>query len=255
MKDLDSRARLPQIRATLERKPSLRRWYREVYRGYEACMARCPARGIALELGSGAGFAKNAIPDLLTSDVVPYDGIDQVVDATRLPFADEALRFIGMLNVFHHIPDVGAFLGEAERCLRPGGRLFIVDQHPGVISTPILRFLHHEAFDRAAAQWRFESTGPLSGANGALAWIVFVRDRARFQRCFPTLRLCAYRPHTPLRYWMTGGLRRWNLLPNRAFAMASRLDRAMIRLSPNLGSFVSIEVVKTEPEDAVQASP
>ena len=253
MKALDSHTRLPHIRALLERKPSLRRLYEEVYRDYAACLERCPDRGVALELGSGAGFAKRIVPELVTSDVVPYEGVDEVVDATRLPFGGETLRFIGMLNVFHHIPDVEAFLGEAQRCLLPGGKIFIVDQHPGIISTPILRYLHHEPFDPGAESWRFESTGPLSGANGALAWIVFVRDRPRFRSCFPALCLCEYRPHTPLRYWMTGGLKRWNLLPGWAFGLASRLDRLLARLSPKLGSFVSIEIVKTTSGGASQA--
>jgi hypothetical protein len=36
-----------------------------------------------------------------------------------------------------------------------------------------------------AADWSFPAVGPLSGANGALPWILFERDRARFEREFP----------------------------------------------------------------------
>ena len=244
MQALDSHSRVSEIRAQIERKPSLKRLYQEIYEKYIECLNRCPNRGLALELGSGAGFPKQMVPELITSDILPYEGVDQVVDATQLPFEDQSIRFIGMVNVFHHISDTERFLQEAQRCLLPGGRLFIVDQHPGYISTPILRFIHHEPFDLRAASWGFESTGPLSGANGALAWIVFVRDRHKFQQLFPNLRLVRYSPHTPLRYWLSGGLKAWNLLPSPAFPWATRMDRILTRISSGLGSFVDIEVVR-----------
>ena len=244
MQALDSHSRASEIRAIIKHKPSLKRLYQEIYEKYIDCLNRCPKSGFALELGSGAGFVKQMVPELITSDILPYEGVDQVVDATELPFEDQSISFIGMVNVFHHIPDTERFLQEAQRCLLPGGRLFIVDQHPGYISTPILRFIHHEPFDQRAASWRFESTGPLSGANGALAWIVFVRDRRKFHQSFPNLRLVRYRPHTPLRYWLSGGLNRWNLLPGPAFQFATGMDRILTRISSSLGSFVDIEVVK-----------
>lgn len=244
MQSIDSAERLPEIRAVLDRKYSLRRWYEELYQGYAACLEQCPDTGMALEIGSGAGFAKSVIPEIVTSDILPYPGVDEVLDATNLPYEPDSLRFIGMVNVFHHIPDVEAFLDQAQRCLTPGGRLLIVDQHPGYISTPVLKHVHHEPFDPTASEWQFETTGPLSGANGALAWIVFVRDRERFLRRFEALELRAYRPHTPLRYWLTGGLKTWNLLPGWGFRAASALDGFLVRLSPQFGSFVTIEVVK-----------
>jgi hypothetical protein len=45
--------------------------------------------------------------------------------------------------------------------------------------------MHHEPFVPAAAQWEFLTTGPLSGANGALPYILFSRDRAQFELEFP----------------------------------------------------------------------
>jgi SAM-dependent methyltransferase len=241
---IDDPARGEQLRATILEKTALRAWYREVYGRYAECLARAPADGIALEIGSGGGFANEVIPGLVTSDVLPYEGVDQVVDATAMPFEDGSLRFIAMLNVFHHIPDSAAFLGEAQRCLMPGGRMLIVDEHPGLIGKPILKYLHHEPFDPEARDWRFDSTGPLSGANGAQAWIVFRRDRERLGREFPDLELVRYAPHTPLRYWLAGGLKRWTLIGRRGFSAATVVDRTLIRVSPDLGTFVDIEVVR-----------
>lgn len=110
-------------------------------------LQRSPPNGLAIEIGSGAGFAKEIIADLITTDIIAYPSIDCVVDACRMPFADESLRMICMWNVFHHIPDSARFLREVDRCLVPGGRLLIADQHIGVLSRPIFKFLHHENFD------------------------------------------------------------------------------------------------------------
>ena len=246
-KDPDSVESIEEVRRTLARKPALRELYEEAYEKFRAAVERCPPGGAVLELGSGGGFAKQArhpIPGLVTSEVVSAPGVDRVVDATKMPFADGELRAIVMMNVFHHIPDVAAFLREAVRCLKPGGRLFMIDQYVGLLSRPLFTFVHHESFDPGAADWSFSTSGRMSGANGALAWIVFRRDRDRFEREFPKLHLEKYEPHTPLRYWWSGGLKSWTLLPGWAFGAATAVDRALSKTMPSLSSFVDIEIVR-----------
>jgi SAM-dependent methyltransferase len=241
---LDSTDRIDKIRGIIGRKPALKQFYRGIYLRYADCLERCPKNGIALELGSGGGFAGQFIPELVTSDILQYPGMDLVVDGTMLPFADCTLRFICMTNVFHHIPDVELFFREAQRCLVPGGRIMIVDQHPGFISGPILKYLHQETYDPDAVEWRFSTTGPLSGANGALPWIVFSRDRTKLNQLFPNLSLVGYRPHTPLAYWLSGGLKQWDLLPSWLIGMVNVLDGLLLRCSSRFGSFVDIEMLK-----------
>ncbi len=253
--DLDDPKRVEELRSLIQRKPGLRSYYLDTYRRYTDCLRRCPPEGIGLELGSGAGFVKDVIPDIVTSDTLPYSGVDRVIDATKMPFEDNTLKAIFMLNVFHHIPDVAAFLKEAERCLKPGGRLLIVDQHPGWIGWPIYRFLHHEGFDSKTKDWRFQSTGPLSGANGALAWIVFNRDRDKFRARFPALELVKYQPHTPLKYWLSGGLKRWSLLPKWGVDWVSRADKLLLKASREFGAFLDVEIVKRSVRPTTRISP
>ena len=242
--ELDDPARVRQLRELLGRKRFLRSLYEDFYRRFAAGLRLCPEKGLILELGSGAGFLKEFIAEVKTTDILPYDGIDLVVDAARMPFEDGSLRAICMLNVFHHLPDVEKFLLEAQRCLAPGGRVLMVDQYPGFISGPIYRHLHHERFDPDAETWSFASSGPLSGANGALAWIVFERDRARREALTPRLRLERYETSLPLSYWLAGGLKSWSLVPNWAAGSVKCLDALLLRLSPRFGSFVEIELVK-----------
>ncbi len=242
MNALDAPGREQALRDTIRRKAGLRQFYEDVYGQYAECLSRCPTGGVVVELGSGAGFARECIPGLISSDVIVYRQVSCVFDARRMPFASDSLSAILMFNVFHHIADVAAFLSEASDLLKPGGRLLIVDQHPGWISAPILRYAHHEHYDPWARQWQFAADGPLSGANGALAWIVFQRNRELFQNQFPQLRLRHYKPHSPLSYWLAGGLKSWSLLPGPFYPFARRLDKWLARLSPQLCSFVSIEL-------------
>lgn len=249
--ELDDIGRESLLSRRIREKGALRQLYQETYQKFAACIERCPVGGQIIELGSGGGFAKEVIPQLTTTDVLDYSSIDRVVDATRMPFTDNSLRCILLYDVFHHIPAVESFLREAERCLKPGGRIFMVDMHPGLIGKPILKYGHHEAFDDETEEWAFEASGPLSSANGALAWMVFRRDRNRLSRVVPGLRLLHYTPHTPLRYWLSGGLKWWSLLPGFAFNAATRIDRLLTGLHAELGCFVDIELVKLRENNRV----
>lgn len=243
--DLNSPERFYEIRFILERKPCLKSFYLEVYQKYANCIKRCVSEGgLAIEIGSGAGFVKEIIPHIITSDAVSYPNIDRVMDATQLDFPDNSLSCICMFNVLHHIPNTPAFFQEAIRCLIPGGRILMVEPYAGWLSSWIFRYLHHEGFDKNVESWEFESSGPVSDANNALPSVIFERDIEKFREQFSELSILRFEPHTPLRYWMTGGLQKWSMLPRWAYGLISWVDKKLIQISPRFGSFVDIELVK-----------
>lgn len=242
--ELDDPGRIHEIRATIERKPALRALYLETYEKFLACLKRTPEGGKVIEIGSGGGFLKKLIPELLTSDILPYEGVDIVADAAKLPLPDNSVRAIFLMNVFHHLPDCRAFLSEVSRCLVPGGRLFMLEPYSGAFSKYVYRYIHHEPLDMETREWKFVSSGPLSDANSALPWMVFERDREIFEREFPRLRIEQVRPHTPLRYWFAGGLKPWTLIPRWGFGLATALDDLVVKLARGSASFVDIELRK-----------
>ena len=65
--------------------------------------------GSSLELGSGSGFLKDFVPDLITSEIFHCPEIDVVLNGMELPFADGAFADIVMIDVFHHIPQPRRF--------------------------------------------------------------------------------------------------------------------------------------------------
>ena len=86
--------------------------------------------GEILELGSGGGFFEDLLPGLITSDVMPVEGVSKVIDATSLPFDDGALSGIVGTNVLHHVRGIEMFLAEASRVLVEGGRLVLSSPGP-----------------------------------------------------------------------------------------------------------------------------
>jgi SAM-dependent methyltransferase len=231
-------------REIIRNKEFLRRIYDEWYRTIAAALPAGTAP--ALELGSGAGYLREAVPNVIASDIMTVPGIDLVADAGRLPFAAGALRGIVMTNVLHHIPDVEAFLVEAARCVKPGGAMVMIEPWVTTWSRLVYRRLHSEPFEVDAPDWRLPPAGPLSGANGALPWIIFERDKRRFAAEFPAWRIVSIDEQMPFRYLVSGGVSLRCLVPHATFGLWRLLERTLKPLMPALGMFATIVLVRTE---------
>jgi len=235
----DSIACIEGDHQTIRNKPFLTRLYADFYEEIRLAMP-VGVQGPVVELGAGAGFFRNHLPQLITGDVLPSRFIDVCFDARNLPFKTDSLKGIVMLNVFHHIPSAGVFLSDAQRCLKHGGVVVMIEPWITVWSHLIYKLLHHEATDTSQRGWDFESSGPLSGANQALPWIVFQRDRILFQRHFSHFRIEAVRPHTPLRYLASGGLSHKATAPLSWYAPLVRMETLAQPLRRGFSMFATI---------------
>jgi len=242
-RDLDDPAVTGARRGILESKPFLM----EVYRSWYAQVARAlPAGdGPVVEIGSGAGFAAREIPGLISSEVFFLPHVDLVADALALPFARSSVRALVLVDVFHHLPDPARFLEAAAACVRPGGKILMVEPWVTGFSSLVYKNLHHEPFDPTAATWGFGKKGPLSGANQALAWIVFSRDLALFRERFPQWSLKAVQPRTPFAYLLSGGLSLRFCPPGWSWPLVRDLERAAARWMGRLAMFAFIELERT----------
>jgi SAM-dependent methyltransferase len=234
---------------------TMRRWeiirdkrpLREIYdEWYRAIAGSIPAGDTpVLELGSGAGFMSSYVEDLITSDVLELPGVDRVIDACApLPFDDGALRGIAMVNTLHHLSDVTVFLEEATRCLQPGGAISMIEPWNTRWSRFVYGNLHHEPFDPSVSSWSFDSHGPLSGANGALPWIIFERDRRYFGERFPQLEIRHVRPGLPIRYLLSGGVSMRALLPDWSFGLVKAMERASRPVMGSLAMFAHVALAR-----------
>lgn len=205
--------------AILHEKRLLRSAFETFYRDMASlCDHYLSVEGLEVELGTGAGFFKSLRPILITSDVRKGPHIDLELDALSMTLADNSVRCIYAINVFHHLPDPDIFFAELTRVLRPGGGCILIEPHGGFASGLLHRYLHSdEHFDPDAAGWRTAQIGgPLSGANQAMAHIVFQRDLARFKTMYGTHLEIVHRGYelNALRYLLSGGLNYRQLLPS-----------------------------------------
>jgi SAM-dependent methyltransferase len=239
-RSIDDPATTDLRRFIVTSKPFLRAIYEDWYRAINERVP--PGGGSVLELGSGGGFLELFLPGLITSEVFKCSAVQLVADAQQLPFPSGSLRAIVMTNVLHHIPDAALFFQEATRCLRPGGVVVMVEPWVSSWSRLVYTHLHHEPFDSAAPRWHFPAQGPLSDANGALPWVVFARDRKRFESEFPSLRIEEIKPMMPFRYLVSGGVSMRTLMPNFTTSWWRAIEKACQPLMNNLAMFSLISL-------------
>ncbi len=214
-------------------------WYLEI-RGLLDSYAGI--RGRVLEIGSGSGFLHKYIPGLIRSEIMITRQVDVVSDAQALPFGDASLRGIVMVDVFHHIPDCSLFLSEATRCIKSGGAIVMIEPWLTIFSRFVYRFLHQEPCYLNRSDWSLFRGGPMTSANSALPWMVFYRDRRRFENEFKELRISLIRPHTPFSYLLSGGLTYKCLLPYRLFLLLRRIENRLGGSVKNTAMFASIVI-------------
>jgi SAM-dependent methyltransferase len=236
--------RTTQLRAQIiKSKPFLRRIYADWYKLIRSRIS--PGGGYVLEIGSGGGYFGEFVPEAVQSELFFCANVHIVTDACELPFAPGSLKAIVMTDVFHHIPKPESFLREAVRCLAPGGRIIMVEPWVCRWSKLVYSRFHHEPFQPQSESWDIPSTGPLSGANGALPWIVFVRDRKLLESKFPALEIETIEPMMPWRYLLSGGVSMRNLVPGVLYGPWSVLEMAASPWNHKLGMFALFCIRKT----------
>lgn len=214
-----------------------------------------PSGSHILELGSGTGFLKTQLPHTISSEITFYPHIDISLDARHLPFRDQSLDGIIMINVFHHIPDVALFLKDAERCVKTGGVITMIEPWVTLWSKFIYTHFHNEPFLPNASSWNFSSTGPLSCANGALPWIVFQRDKSKFIHKFSGLSIQRIEYLMPIRYLLSGGMSHRNLMPPATFTAWRFFEKLIKPFYKKFAMFALINLVKNSDDKTKKQIP
>jgi len=242
--DLDSESFFVAQHKILRQKPYLQHIYRDFYLSIKSQLPDESQR--VIELGSGAGFMNELIPRAIRTDVFFHPFSQMVLDGISPPFPDDSLDAVVALNVFHHIPKVRNLLSSASRILRPGGRMVMVEPWVSAWSKKIYKYLHHEPLDWMADQWEFLTSGPVSGANQALPWIVFQRDRMSFEKEFPRLSIVKIQPMMPFRYILSGGVSSWIGLPGFLYQPVKIFEKLFCQGMDHWAMFALVVIEKVK---------
>ena len=183
--------------------------------------------GLRVELGSGGGQMDEYIPNLVKTDLLALPFVDVVCGAEHLPYAENSISAIYMINVLHHVLDAELFFTSAAKVLRPGGVVAMIEPTNTDFARLIYTKFHHEPFDLRAREWKLADSGPLSGGNQALPWLMFVRDAERFRKLYRDLSIESVEQHTPLSRLLSGGVLARSLVPAPLFPLLQRFEQSL----------------------------
>ncbi len=240
--DLDDPKATLAHRDLILQKPFLKRLYNDWYDVFIK-KAKEIKTGKHLEIGSGGGFLKEVFPEVITSDILALPNVDMVFSAEVMPFKENELASIVMLNVFHHIPKPYLFLQEAQRTLVKGGKIIMTEPANSALGRFIYKRFHHEPFEENGSR-EIKAGNPLSNSNQALPHIYFERDLELFTKEFPLLKINSIKYHSPFSYIISGGVSRSAMLPYFMYNFVKGIEWLFSPLSKQLGLFCTIEVEK-----------
>jgi len=238
---MDRAAHLADHRRVWERKGVLRLVYDDFY---DRVAAACRP-GLTLEIGGGIGNLKRRLADVVSTDIQSAPWLDCVADAQRLPFADACAANIVMVDVLHHLEFPIAFFREAARVLRPEGRVLMVEPAITWGSSLFYRLLHHEPVRTSADVFGEGTPDPRRNpydSNQAIPTLLVTRERERFHRLSPTLRIASVQWFAFAAYPLSGGFQSWSLIGEGAARRLLRIERA---LEPMFGRVAGFRLLLT----------
>lgn len=216
--DPDSEEMLSIHSKVLYEKPMMREVFSEFY---DVCIGLdkkyfSDSKAKRVEIGAGVSFFKKKYPEIISTDIKKAENLDMVVDAQNMPFENNSIRAIYGINCFHHFPNPDLFFNELDRVLEKGCGCILIDPYYGTIAKRFYKKIFDtETFDMTQKEWVNESLGFMNGANQALSYIVFKRDKEKFEKRYPDLEIVIQKPlNNYMRYILSGGLNFRQILPS-----------------------------------------
>jgi len=246
--DIDSKEAVTVHRRLIKENPLLCRHYEFIYEYFQNAERLLTNLNLpSLEIGSGGGFLKEFIPQVITSDVVKSEGIDRIEEAAKLSFPDNSLKAIYANGVLHHIKEPEKCLLEVQRVLIPRGKFVCNEPSSTLLGYFLNRYFHHEYTNKFVREWKIDGAdneGRLTQANMAMPYIIFKRDRELFRQRFKNLKIVSIIYHDFLRYSLSGGLSYRSFIPPALYGVVNFIEIIIKPLMPILGNNMLVIIQK-----------
>ena len=107
-------------------------------------------------------------------------------DAHNMPFENESLANIVMIDVFHHLSNPVLFLKEANRVLKKSGRVIMLEPFPSPFSLQVYKRFHPEPFIFDVDYFSKNEIGDKDpwDSNQAIPYLIFFKKLNKFEENF-----------------------------------------------------------------------
>ena len=220
-------------------KPTLRAIYDDLYQKIE----NVALTGDTLEIGGGIGNLQIGGGRVIKSDIQHSVGVDVVADAQNLPFENKVFSNIVLFDVLHHLQCPLLFFAEAQRVLKPGGRVIMME--PGI--TPISKLLYKMGHEEPVEMgWDMNNPCKVDAdkdpydSNQAIPTILFKRDPQLFLAAVKGFKINSSDWLSLFAYPLSGGFKSWSLLPCRWVSLILKIEE---KLLPFLGFLMAFRLM------------
>ena len=190
-----------------EEKPQLRYFYEvEIF---ERILTLVNQTDVVVEIGSGPGFLKPFIPNLISTDVEKGARVSCVADASNLPFKKNSGDAYICVDVLHHFYQPGKFFDSVSYSLKTGGKIIFVEPWAGAMGYIFYRFFHHEDCKRVKQPFGPTFTfgkSPMDGNAMIVRQCLFESESELIKH---GLKIRNMQFFGSLSYLLTGGFKKW----------------------------------------------
>ncbi len=159
---------------------------------------------------------------------MPLDHLDLVCDAHNLPFQDASFGNVVGIDVIHHFKNLAFYFDEAERVLKPSGRIILVEPWITPVSRFVYTYLHHEACDSVSDPFYNtfdkEDKDPWSG-NAMLPYLIFKKRSESFAGRWPNLRVIDIKTFATCAYLLSGGFQNIGVRSEKTMSCLIKMER------------------------------
>ena len=164
-------------------------------------------------------------------------------DTQQLSFDSEVFSNIVLFDVLHHLQCPLLFFDEAQRVLKPGGRVIMVE--PGI--TPVSKLLYKMGHEEPVEMgWDMNDPCKVDAdkdpydSNQAIPTILFKRDSQLFLAAVKGFKINSSDWLSLFAYPLSGGFKSWSLLPYKWVHAILKIEEKIL---PFLGSLMAFRLM------------
>jgi SAM-dependent methyltransferase len=246
---------IPEEQHNIEIHQNLKYWQnkpvlQKIYQGFYAIIKsqiRFDIEGKIVELGSGIGNLKSAVPEAICTDLFKNPWIDQVENAYHLSFKDSEVSNLILFDVFHHLKYPGSAFNEFNRVLKKHGRIIIFEPTVSLTGLVAYGLLHHEplALFKKITWLAPDGTNPADASYYAAqgnAWRILRKKNA--EKYLTGWNIVRRRSFSSISYILSGGYSKPQLYPDGFFGFIAFTDRILKYCPPLFASRLLVTLEK-----------